>query len=67
MHHYLTPAPICHTKLMVQQMKKEHISELKTQDFINQLIKDHAQKFDTAQKFGESQKPNGTKDVSNGP
>ncbi len=52
---------------MVQQMKKEHISELKTQDFINQLIKDHAQKFDTAQKFGESQKPNGTKDVSNGP
>jgi len=57
----LTLAPICRTKLMRQQMKREYILELKTQGSSSQLVEG------LAQKFGQSQKLNGTKDMNNGP
>jgi hypothetical protein len=52
---------------MKWQMKRKHILELRTQGFANQSVKDLAQKFNATQKFGQIQKPNRTKDASNGP
>jgi hypothetical protein len=42
-------------------MKGKHILELKTQGSANLSVED------LAQKFSQSQKPNRTKDASNGP
>jgi hypothetical protein len=52
---------------MRQQMKREHILELKTQGSFNQSVEGLAQKSSATQKFGQSQKSNGTKNMNNGP
>jgi len=42
---------------------------LKTQGFVDQLVEDfaHYNRFDAIRSFGQNQKPNDTKDTSNGP
>lgn len=69
MHHRLTLALNCHTKLMRRQMKRKHILKLKTEGYVDQTIKDltHRNRSYTTKRFGQSQKCNNTKDMSNGP